>query len=75
LVNEAAWLLSEGGVSAEGIDTAMRLGLNFPRGPFAALESYGRDTVLATLADLEAKAPADLKTRYIPAPDLATWRG
>jgi 3-hydroxybutyryl-CoA dehydrogenase len=33
LANEAAWLLSEGGVTAEGIDTAMKLGLNFPAGP------------------------------------------
>lgn len=72
LVNEAAWLLSEGGVSAEGIDTAVRLGLNFPRGPSEMLGRIGRDLVLATLADLEAKAPPHLKTRYIPAKGLAT---
>ena len=71
LVNEAAWLLSEGGVSAEGIDTAMRLGLNFPHGPFEALERIGRDQVLDILAELEAKAPPHLKTRYIPAGGLA----
>lgn len=71
LLNEAAWLLSEGGVTAVGIDTAVRLGLNFPRGPFAALETHGREAVLATLAGLEAKAPAYLKTRYIPAKGLA----
>jgi 3-hydroxybutyryl-CoA dehydrogenase len=71
LVNEAAWLLSEGGVSAEGIDTAMRLGLNFPHGPFEALERIGRDQVLDILAELEAKAPLHLKTRYIPAEGLA----
>ena len=70
LVNEAGWLLSEGGVTAEGIDTAMRLGLNFPHGPFAALARLGRDRVLATLAALEAAAPPHLKTRYLPAPAL-----
>lgn len=70
LANEAGWLLSEGGVTAEGIDTAMQLGLNFPRGPFAALERYGRNGVLATLAELEAAAPHHLRGRYVPAPAL-----
>ena len=70
LVNEAAWLLPEGGVTAEGIDTAMRLGLNFPLGPFAALQQHGAAKVVAMLNDLEAKAPATLKTRYIAAPML-----
>jgi 3-hydroxybutyryl-CoA dehydrogenase len=69
LANEAAWLLAEGGTQ-DGIDTAMRLGLNFPRGPFEALASHGRDRVLAELAALEAKAPPHLKTRYLPAPSL-----
>lgn len=70
LVNEAAWLLAEGGTSAQGIDTAMQLGLNFPRGPFQALAQHGKPTILATLADLEAAAPPFLKTRYLPAPAL-----
>jgi len=71
LANEAAWLLAEGGVTAQNIDTALQLGLNFPRGPFAALDRHGRDKVRATLAALEAKAPPHLKTRYLPAPSLA----
>ena len=70
LANEAAWLLAEGGVSAGDIDTAMTLGLNFPRGPFAALERHGQEAIKATLAALEAKAPPHLKTRYLPAPGL-----
>lgn len=69
LVNEAAWLLSEGGATVEGIDTAMRLGLNFPRGPFEARARHGADLIRATLAALEAKAPPHLKTRYNPAPE------
>lgn len=70
LINEAHWLLSEGGVTAEGIDTAMRLGLNFPRGPFEALTRHGRPAVLAELARLRAAAPDWLKPRYDPAPGL-----
>jgi 3-hydroxybutyryl-CoA dehydrogenase len=69
LINEACFLAGEG-VDPAGIDTAMRLGLNFPRGPFAALQGYGKAGVLATLAALEAKAPPHLKTRYLPAPFL-----
>ena len=71
LVNEAAWLLAEGGVSEADIDTALRLGLNFPRGPFEALAQYGREAVRDTLAGLEASAPDHLKGRYAPAPLLA----
>ena len=65
LANEAAWLLSEGGTSREGIDTALRLGLNFPRGPFALVDMYGPDRIGATLDSLEANAPSHLKTRYL----------
>lgn len=68
LVNEAAWLLSEGGVTEDGIDTAMKLGLNFPRGPFEMLASHGPATIAAVLADLQARAPAALQRRYDPAP-------
>jgi 3-hydroxybutyryl-CoA dehydrogenase len=71
LVNEAAWLLAQGGVTRDGIDTALKLGLNFPRGPFEMLAAHGRDRIRATLAALEATAPPALKTRYLPAPPLA----
>lgn len=70
LINEAHWLLAEGGTTAEGIDTAMKLGLNFPRGPFEAMAIHGRPTVLATLCALQAKAPEVMKARYTPAPGL-----
>lgn len=70
LVNEACWLMSEGGVAAPGINTAMMLGLNFPHGPFDALKHHGKSKIIATLAQLEATAPAHLKTRYLPAPEL-----
>ncbi len=66
LANEAAWLLSEGGVTAEGIDKALKLGLNFPRGPFEAAALHGPAQVRMTLERLEAAAPSHLKTRYLP---------
>ncbi|ESW60790.1 MAG: 3-hydroxybutyryl-CoA dehydrogenase [Rhodobacter sp. CACIA14H1] len=71
LVNEAAWLLSEGGTTADGIDTALKLGLNFPRGPFETLARHGRDAIRQTLENLAQNAPAHLQGRYLPAPALA----
>lgn len=71
LINEAHWLLAEGGTTPEGIDTAMKLGLNFPRGPFEALALYGRPAVLAMLSALHDAAPPAMKHRYTPAPGLA----
>ena len=70
LINEAHWLLSEGGTTATGIDTAMRLGLNFPRGPFEALDNHGRAAILTELSRLRRGAPEALKSRYDPAPVL-----
>ena len=70
LVNEALWLLSEGGTSRREIDTAMKLGLNFPAGPFEILDRMGADKVCGLLDRLAATAPADLAPRYTPAPGL-----
>lgn len=70
LVNEAAWLLAEGGTTTADIDTALKLGLNFPRGPFEMLLAHGIGTIRATLAALEVRAPDALKPRYHPAPAL-----
>lgn len=70
LANEAGWLLAEGGVTREGVDTAMKLGLNFPRGPFEMLQQLGPAVLHRCLADLEALAPPFLRGRYLPAPAL-----
>ena len=70
LVNEAAWLLAEGDVTEAGIDTALKLGLNFPRGPFEILAARGT-TIRATLAACEATAPPHLTGRYLPAPKVS----
>ena len=69
LVNEAAWLLAEGGTTRDGIDTAMKLGLNLPRGPFDCLQAHGPGTIAAELARQERAAPPHLKTRYLPPPE------
>ena len=65
LANEAAWLLSEGGVGRHDIDMALKLGLNFPRGPFESAALHGSQQISATLTGLEAAAPRHLKTRYL----------
>lgn len=75
LANEAASLLEEGGIEEAGIDLAMKLGLNFPRGPFEAARRDGIDRIRATLAGLEAAAPAHLKGRYVMSPALEKLRG
>jgi 3-hydroxybutyryl-CoA dehydrogenase len=69
LANEAAWLLAEGGTTRDGIDTALRLGLNFPRGPFEIAAARGA-SLKTDLAALEAAAPAHLRGRYRAAPLL-----
>lgn len=68
LANEAGWLLAEGGVTAADIDTALKLGLNFPRGPFEAGERHRRATLREVLIGLEAATP--YKGRYELAPCL-----
>ncbi|MEL7649129.1 MAG: 3-hydroxyacyl-CoA dehydrogenase family protein [Sedimentibacter sp.] len=42
-MNEAARLLAEGVASVEDIDTAVKLGLNYPMGPFQMLDFGGID--------------------------------
>ena len=70
LANEAHWLLAQGGVTEAGIDTAMRLGLNFPPGPFEAMQRHGRAAVLVELARLRRLASPQKKPRYDAAPGL-----
>jgi 3-hydroxybutyryl-CoA dehydrogenase len=72
LANEAAWLLAEGGTTRDGIDQAMKLGLNFPRGPFEALARQGVPRVRDMLAQLEARTA--LPGRYAAAPALTEGR-
>ena len=53
LANEALDAVQKGVASADDIDTAMRLGVNYPRGPLAWGESLGWGRVLRLLENLQ----------------------
>ncbi|WP_376789958.1 3-hydroxyacyl-CoA dehydrogenase family protein [Thermoflexus sp.] len=55
LINEAAFAVMEGVASPEDIDTAMKLGTNYPRGPLEWGDLIGLDLVVAILDALEAE--------------------
>jgi 3-hydroxybutyryl-CoA dehydrogenase len=67
IINEAALALMEGVASAEDIDTAMKLGTNYPLGPLEWADRIGLDQVLAMLEGLQAEYGED---RYRAAPLL-----
>lgn len=67
IINEAARSLEEGVASAEEIDVAMRLGVNYPQGPLRWADQIGLDDVLAVLEGLKRETGDD---RYRPAPLL-----
>jgi 3-hydroxybutyryl-CoA dehydrogenase len=67
IINEAARALEEGVASAEEIDVAMRLGVNYPLGPLRWADQIGLDEVLAVLEGLQRETGDD---RYRPAPLL-----
>lgn len=52
LINEAIFALQEGLMSAEDIDTSMKLGYNFPMGPLALADFIGLDVVFAVTQTL-----------------------
>ena len=67
IINEAARSLEEGVATAEEIDVAMRLGVNYPQGPLRWADQIGLDEVLAVLEGLQRETGDD---RYRPAPLL-----
>jgi 3-hydroxybutyryl-CoA dehydrogenase len=52
LINEAIHVLMEGVATAEGIDTAMKLGYHFQYGPLELADSMGLNEVLAWMESL-----------------------
>ena len=67
IINEAARSLEEGVASAEEIDVAMRLGVNYPEGPLRWADQIGLDEILAVLEGLQRETGDD---RYRPTPLL-----
>jgi 3-hydroxybutyryl-CoA dehydrogenase len=67
IINEAARALDEGVASAEEIDLAMHLGVNYPQGPLKWADQIGLDDVLAVLDGLHKETGDD---RYRAAPLL-----
>jgi 3-hydroxybutyryl-CoA dehydrogenase len=53
LINEAADAVQQGVCTANGADAAMKLGVNYPRGPFEWLESWSAAEVVALLDALD----------------------
>jgi 3-hydroxybutyryl-CoA dehydrogenase len=66
IVNEAFLTLSEGVATAEDIDEAMKLGANYPQGPFEWTEEIGAPSILQMLDSLRATHGE----AYIAAPSL-----
>jgi 3-hydroxybutyryl-CoA dehydrogenase len=52
LLNEAMYILMEGVATANDIDTAMKLGYNFPNGPLEMADIMGLDEVLTWMETL-----------------------
>ncbi|MBS1910404.1 MAG: 3-hydroxybutyryl-CoA dehydrogenase [Bacteroidetes bacterium] len=55
IINEAAFALMEGVAGVDDIDTAMKLGTNYPAGPLHWADRIGLDVVLAVLDALHAE--------------------
>ena len=53
LINEAADAVQQGVCSPEGADAAMKLGVNYPAGPFEWLSGWSVDGVCALLGQLD----------------------
>ena len=67
--NEAFYMLQEGVASARDIDTALKLGLNHPMGPFELVDLVGLDTRLGVLEFLHKS----LGEKYRPCPLLVQY--
>ena len=70
--NEAFYMLQEGVASAQDIDKAIKLGLNYPMGPFEMIDLVGLDTRLSILNFLyerlgEKYRPCPLMVKYVKA--------
>ncbi len=67
IVNEAHFAVGEGVATPQDVDTAMRLGFNYPRGPFEWAEAIGPARVVSVLDALRSELGEE---RYRAAPSL-----
>jgi 3-hydroxybutyryl-CoA dehydrogenase len=67
LINEAADAVQQGVCTAHGADTAMKLGVNYPVGPFEWLAAWDRHEVIRVLEALDAEYRGE---RYRVSPGL-----
>jgi 3-hydroxybutyryl-CoA dehydrogenase len=70
IVNEAYLALSEGVATTEDIDRAMKLGANYPKGPFEWADEIGPTQILQTLDSLRSTHGE----AYLAAPNLRELR-
>jgi 3-hydroxybutyryl-CoA dehydrogenase len=81
MINEAAFAYSEGVASVEDIDTAMRLGMNHPMGPFELADHWGVENVLLILGHLQREfgdpryRPAQILRRMVRAGRIGKGAG
>ncbi|HYP21289.1 MAG TPA: 3-hydroxyacyl-CoA dehydrogenase family protein, partial [Chloroflexia bacterium] len=67
VMNEASFAVGEAVASVRDIDTAMRLGTNYPKGPLRWADEIGLDVVFAVLDSLRRSLGEE---RYRPSPIL-----
>jgi 3-hydroxybutyryl-CoA dehydrogenase len=67
IMNEAAWAVGDGVASVRDVDTAMKLGTNYPKGPLKWADEVGLEMVHSVLKGLMASLGDQ---RYRPAPLL-----
>ena len=74
LINEAADAVQQGVCTVEGADQAMKLGVNYPAGPFEWLAQWGAAPVVALLEQLDRACRGE---RYRVSPWLrqCVWAG
>ena len=74
LINEAADAVQQGVCTPEGADAAMKLGVNYPAGPFEWLARWDVDAAIGVLEALDAHYRGE---RYRVSPWLRqrAWRG
>lgn len=65
IINEAYYALGENVSNRDDIDTAMKLGTNYPYGPFEWMKLIGLKNVYSLLVEMSAE-----NSRYMPAPAM-----